>query len=113
MKDLATKCSSIIQLYYSFVKYESYQKGRVHTLGADHLTFEGGGVDDFWSASFLFSSNLVGRIFFFLLNACRIFFFPLHFSAGFFFPQKKKSSYISFQFQLELCSQTRQQIDKS
>ena len=45
-------------------------------------------MDDFWSASFFFSSNLVGRIFFFLLNALQNIFFPLHFSAGFFFPQK-------------------------
>ena len=45
-------------------------------------------MDDFWSASFFFSSNLVGRIFFFLLNALQDIFFPLHFSAGFFFLQK-------------------------
>ena len=40
--------------------------------------------------AFFFSSNLVGRIFFFLLKALQDIFFPLHFSAGFFFPQKKK-----------------------
>ena len=38
--------------------------------------------------AFFFSSNLVGRIFFSLLNALQNIFFPLHFSAGFFFPQK-------------------------
>ena len=40
-------------------------------------------MDDFWSASFFFSSNLVGRI-----NALQNIFFPLHFSAGFFFLKK-------------------------
>ena len=45
-------------------------------------------MDDFWSASFFFSSNLVGRIFFFLLNALQNIFFPLHFSAGFFSSKK-------------------------
>ena len=54
----------------------------------------GGGVDDFWSASFFFSSNLVGRIFFFLLNALQNIFFPLHFSAGFFFLKKVTCVYI-------------------
>ena len=41
-----------------------------------------------------FSSNLVGRIFFFLLNALQDIFFPLHFSAGFLFPQKKKKEFL-------------------
>ena len=46
-------------------------------------------MGDFWSASFFFSSNLVGRIFFSLLNALQdIFFFSPHFSAGFFFLKK-------------------------
>ena len=36
-----------------------------------------------------FSTNLVGRIFFSLLNALQDIFFPPHFSAGFFFPQKR------------------------
>ena len=56
------------------------------SLGADHLTLEGG-MGDFWSASFFFPRNLVGRIFFSLLNALQDIFFS-HFSAGFFFPQK-------------------------
>ena len=60
------------------------------SLGADHLTLEGGGggVGDFWSASFFFSSNLVGRIFFSLPYALQDIFFSPRFSAGFFFPQK-------------------------
>ena len=41
------------------------------SLGADHLTLEGGG-GDFWSSRIFFSSNLVGRIFFFP-------FFPISF----------------------------------
>ena len=36
-----------------------------------------------------FSSNLVGRMFFFFLNSLQDIFFPLHFSAGFFFSSKK------------------------
>ena len=39
--------------------------------------------------NFFFSSNLVGRIFFSLLNALQDIFFPPHFSAGFFFSSKK------------------------
>ena len=47
------------------------------------------GSQDFWSASFFFfSSNLVGRIFFSLLNALQDIFFSPHFSAGYFFPQR-------------------------
>ena len=61
-------------------------------------------MDDFWSASFFFSSNLVGRIFFFLLNALQDIFFPLHFSAGFFFHSYKMGlgglhdSYFTFSY---------------
>ena len=58
-------------------------------LGADHLTLEEGGGGDFWSARLFFSSNLVGRIFFPLLNALRDIFFSPHFSAGFFFLKKE------------------------
>ena len=63
---------------------------KIHTsLGADHLTLEGGGggVDDFWSVSLFFSSNLVGRIFFFLLNALQDLFFPSSFLCRIFFSQ--------------------------
>ena len=45
-------------------------------------------MDDFWSASFCLSSNLVGRIFFFLLNALQNIFF-LFISLQDFFSSKK------------------------
>ena len=44
--------------------------------------------------AFFFYSNLVGRVFFFLLNALQNIFFPLHFSAGFFFLKKVSCVYI-------------------
>ena len=44
--------------------------------------------------NFFFSSNLVGRIFFSLLNALQDIFFPPHFSAGFFFLKKGSCVYI-------------------
>ena len=48
----------------------------------------GGGKGDFWSSRIFFSSNLVGRIFFSLLNALQDIFFPPHFSSGFFSSKK-------------------------
>ena len=54
-------------------------------------------MGDFWSARIFFSSNLVGRIFFSLLNALQDIFFPPappHFSAGFFFLEKGSCVYI-------------------
>ena len=44
--------------------------------------------------NFFFSSNLVGRIFFSLLNALQDIFFPPHFSAGLFFLKKGSCVYI-------------------
>ena len=52
--------------------------------------------------AFFFSSNLVGRIFFFLLNALQNIFFPLHFSAGFFFPQKSVQCVYIYRMYLHL-----------
>ena len=48
----------------------------------------GGGGGDFWSSRIFFSSNLVGRIFFSLLNAPQDIFSPPHFSAAFFSSKK-------------------------
>ena len=62
-------------------------------LGADHLTLEGGGGIS-GHQEFFFSNNLVGRIFFSLLNALQDIFFPPHFSAGFFFLKKGSCVYI-------------------
>ena len=59
-------------------------------------------MGDYWSARFFFSSNLVGRIFFSLLNALQDIFFPPHFSAGFFFPQKRVMCLIQLTFTLWL-----------
>ena len=58
----------------------------MHFLGVDHLTFEGGGggLGDLWSARFFFSSNLVGRIFFY--SSARIFFYYLCAACNFFLP---------------------------
>ena len=53
------------------------------TLGADHLTFEGGG-GDLWSARFFFSSNQVGRIFFY--SSARVFFYYICAACNFFLP---------------------------
>ena len=47
----------------------------------------GGGGGGVWAARF-FSSNLVARILFSLLNALQDIFFPPHFSAGFFSSKK-------------------------
>ena len=46
-------------------------------------------MDDFWSASFFFSSNLVGRIFFFFLNSLQDIFFSSSFLCRIFFSSKK------------------------
>ena len=55
------------------------------TLGADHLTFEGGGgVGDLWSARFFFSSNQVDRIFFY--SSARVFFYYICAACNFFLP---------------------------
>ena len=45
-------------------------------------------MGDLWSARFFLSSNLVGRIFFPLLNALQDIFSPPHFSAVFFSSKK-------------------------
>ena len=51
----------------------------------DHLTFEERGSGQH---EFLFSRNLMGRIFFLFLNNLQDNFFPPYLSAAFFFPQK-------------------------
>ena len=60
---------------------------------ADHLTLEGVGWGVISGQQFFFSSILVGRIFFSLLNALQDIFFSPHFSAGFLF---KKSVVFTF-----------------
>ena len=57
-------------------------------------------MGDFWSASFFFPSNLVGRIFFSLPYALQDIFFSPRFSAGFFF--LKKASCLHLQNVLHL-----------
>ena len=51
-------------------------------------------MGDLWSTRFFLSSNLVGRIFFPLLNALQDIFSPPHFSAVFFFLKKGSRVYI-------------------
>ena len=63
-------------------------------LGADHLTLGGGGVDDFWSASFFFLATWWAGYLFLSKFSAGYFFFPLHFSAGFFFLKKVSCVYI-------------------
>ena len=70
-----------------------HESSESFNLGADHLTLGGGGGGWGWvvisGKQYFFPSNLVGRIFFLLLNALQDIFSPPHFSAGFFFPQKR------------------------
>ena len=55
------------------------------TLGADHLTFEGGGGWVIYGQQdFFFSSNQVGRIFFY--SSARVFFYYICAACNFFLP---------------------------
>ena len=63
-------------------------------LGADHLTFEGGGgVGDLWSARFFFSSNLGVGYFFTAVQEFFSITFVLH--AIFFFRQALAGNFFS------------------